>query len=212
MQLLQGIKAVIFDFNGTLFNDTAFHNKAWTDFAAGYGISLNPADLENYIHGFTNREILEFLFHRKLQGEELVRLYEEKEEIYRQICRVNPKQCILTPGAEAFLDYLRSKSIPCTIASASYLTNVKFYFELFQLNRWFNIDRIIYDSGEYKGKPNPDMFLAAALKIGTAINDCMIIEDSVGGIQAARNAGAKKLLRFHLTGMSANFDVSNSSI
>jgi beta-phosphoglucomutase len=187
-------KAVIFDFNGTLFYDTDFHNQAWQLFANRYGKILSPEALEMKIHGFTNHEILEFLFERELLKEEYSGFYEEKEEIYREICNEHPERCILSLGAEEFLDRLKMKNIPRTIATASYLTNVEMYFSLFDLNRWFQFDKVVFDSGLYRGKPFPDMFLAAAQKIDMPIDECMIIEDSIGGVNAAKNAGAGRIV------------------
>jgi beta-phosphoglucomutase len=183
-------KAVIFDFNGTLFNDTEFHNQAWQSFAMNHGKMLSDEVLETNIHGFTNREILDFLFERKLTVEEHELFYEEKEDIYRTILHQHPDKCELAAGAKEFLDYLKKNNVPRTIATASYRRNVEIYFSIFNLGRWFNYEEVILDSGEYRGKPYPDMFLAAAQKIKIPIHDCMIIEDSLGGVNAAKNAGA----------------------
>jgi HAD superfamily hydrolase (TIGR01509 family) len=187
-------KAVIFDFNGTLFNDTGFHNQAWINFAFRHGKSLSYEDLELHIHGFTNREILKFIFQRELLPEEAITFSEEKEEIYRSLCYKYPEKCVFAPGAESFLNTLKQRNIARTIATASYLKNLLFYNTLFNLEQWFDLEKIVYDTGEYRGKPFPDMFLAAAAKISTPIEHCLIIEDSLGGVQAARNAGAGRII------------------
>ena len=62
------IQAVIFDFNGTLFYDTNFHDAAWIEFAARYGTSLTKDELDKNIHGSTNKEILHYLFNKKLSN------------------------------------------------------------------------------------------------------------------------------------------------
>lgn len=183
-------KAVIFDFNGTLFDDTDFHNQAWTEFFRNHGIHLTRDNINNKIHGFTNREILERFLKRSLTYEEHSEFYEEKENIYRQICHLKKELCVLTKGSAEFLDYLNITKIPRTIATASYLTNVKMYFEMFSLSRWFDLSKVVYDSGEFRGKPNPDMYLAASENLGVHPGECMIIEDSKSGVEAAKNAGA----------------------
>jgi beta-phosphoglucomutase len=188
------IAAVIFDFNGTLFNDSQFHNEAWSCFAGLYGKALNSDDFDKHVHGYTNKEIIEYLFERKMVESELSRFYEEKENLYRKICLDNPEKCILTPGATEFLDHLLLVNTPRTIATASYLPNIRLFFELFNLEKWFSLDKVIYDSGEYRGKPHPDLFLAAAEKISIPIERCLIIEDSISGVQAAKNAGAGKII------------------
>jgi beta-phosphoglucomutase len=188
------IKAVIFDFNGTLFDDTEFHNNAWKKFALLHGKELSPQEIEFKIHGFTNREILHFIFDRELSIDDEVILYEEKENFYRELCKLFPEKCILTPGAEDFLNKLLEQNISRTIATASYLKNLELYFSLFNLSRWFTRDKVIYDTGEYRGKPYPDMFLAAAEKLGIPIGQCMVIEDSRGGVTAAKRAGAGSII------------------
>lgn len=65
------IIGVIFDFNGTLFNDTAFHDEAWTKFASLHKLNLTSENLKNFIHGHTNKEILEFLYKKVLSNNEL---------------------------------------------------------------------------------------------------------------------------------------------
>ncbi|MBA7517633.1 Phosphorylated carbohydrates phosphatase [subsurface metagenome] len=192
--MIVNISAVIFDFNGTLFNDTEFHNRAWLEFAEKYQKSLSPHELEYNVHGFTNTEILEYLFNKRLTEEESSRFSEEKETIYRTACSNNPGKCVLASGAEEYLNRLKRWNISRTIATASYLKNVELYFDMFRLDRWFRMDQIVYDSGDYRGKPHPDMFLAAAQKINAPISQCLIIEDSLGGVQAAHNAGAAQII------------------
>ncbi|MGD2034166.1 MAG: HAD family phosphatase [Bacteroidales bacterium] len=194
--MTSNIPAVIFDFNGTLFSDTEFHNRAWQDFAERHKKTLTPYELECYVHGHANREILDYLFKSEPKPEESAILSEEKEEIYRNICLQNPEKCILSSGAEEYLNRLKRWNIARTIATASYLKNLEMYFELFSLDRWFDMKNIIYDSGHFRGKPYPDMFLAAAEKIKVPIEQCMIVEDSLGGVQAAYHAGAAQIIAF----------------
>jgi len=194
--MTSNVLGVIFDFNGTLFNDTEFHDQAWKNFAKRYGKSLSSHELEYYVHGSTNKETLDKLFHKELDPELSITYSEEKEDIYRDICNQNADKCVLTSGAEEYLNRLKRWGIARSIATASYQRNVEMYFEMFALNRWFEMDKIIYDSGELRGKPHPDMFLAAAEIINTPINQCLIIEDSIGGVQAAKNAGAAQIIAF----------------
>jgi beta-phosphoglucomutase len=203
------IHAVIFDFNGTLFFDTEFHNTAWQQFAENHTVHLTTEDLGRNIHGHTNKEILEYLFGPSLSNDQLGRFYEEKEEIYRTICRNNPELCVLAPGAENFLNYLKENKIKRTIATASYPKNVQFYNEIFKLDRWFFIDKIIHDNGSFRGKPDPGMFLAAAEVLNTPTNNCMIIEDSIMGITAARNAKAGMIIAISENIQSNKFSAYN---
>jgi beta-phosphoglucomutase len=200
------INAVIFDFNGTLFFDTEFHNEAWQNFAQNHNVFLTKEDLSKNIHGHTNSEILHYLFKTELNKEQLNRYYEEKEDLYRNICRSKPDDCILAPGAIDFLNYLKEKNIKRTIATASYPKNILFYNDIFGLDQWFSIEQIIHDNGKFKGKPDPGMFIAAAKILDVPTQECMIIEDSIMGILAANNANAGKIIAMSSDNQKNKFD------
>lgn len=169
------IKGVIFDFNGTLFWDTDFHNEAWDKYLKGLGMEISDRDKDLHFHGKSNRDIFNFLFKREFSAEELDKVVEEKEGIYRDIC--SKKGINLAPGVIGFLEFLKNNRIPFTIATSSGWNNVDFFFSHFQLFKWFDPEKVIYDNGSFKGKPAPDIFLLAASKIGTPIENCLIFED-----------------------------------
>jgi beta-phosphoglucomutase-like phosphatase (HAD superfamily) len=95
----------------------------------------------------------------------------------------------LSPGAVELLEFLAAHEIPYTIATASGKSNVGFFFEHLDLNRWFDVDRIVYDDGSRPGKPAPDIYLEAARSLGLEPAQCVVIEDSISGVQAAHAAG-----------------------
>ena len=72
--------------------------------------------------------------------------------------------------------------------------NVEFYIKEFNLEKWFDINKIVYSDGTIPGKPAPDIFLIAAEKIGLAPKDCIVIEDAIAGINAAKSAGIGKII------------------
>ena len=195
------LEAVLFDFNGTLFRDAAFHDRAWALMGERHGRTLHPGDLERHIIGFTNREILDFLFQSSLTDAEVSLLSDEKETIYRDLCRGAPDVCNLAPGAEAFLDFLKARGIPRTVVTAAIASNVRFFFETFGLDRWFRFEDTVLDDERIQGKPFPDMYLEAARRIGVPMDRCMVIEDSRGGLTAAIRAGAG-----HVTAVSSDLE------
>lgn len=187
-------KAVLFDFNGTLFQDSPLHEKAWLTYAKEEaGKLLTPDEFQKNVHGRNNRLILEYLFERDFTLEEAIEYGERKEEIYRQMVRNKPDCVFLTPGATEFLDHLKTLGIPRNIASASGKGNMDFYFELFDLERWFDYEKIIYDNGKRKSKPDPEYYLQAAQNIEISPADAVIFEDSPSGLLAGKKAGARKL-------------------
>lgn len=68
---------------------------------------------------------------------------------------------MLAPGAPDFLDFLQERKVPFTIATASDKENVDFYFEHLGIGKWFDYDRIVYNNGQIKGKPDPQIYRIA---------------------------------------------------
>ena len=183
-------KAAIFDFNGTLFWDTRFHDSAFDIMLLQHGVKLSDEEKRTKIHGKTNPIIMRGIFREALTNAEVEKMGYEKELIYRQLC-VNYLQ--LAPGAEDLFNYLLHKGIPMNIATSAGIENLDFYFENMHLDRWFSTEKVAYDNGSFRGKPFPDVFIAAAAKLGLSPNETVIFEDSIAGIQAAENAGAGKI-------------------
>ena len=110
-----------------------------------------------------------------------------------RLCRQSPDYK-LADGLVEFLDFLAAHKIPRTIATASCGNNVRFFFDTLGLDRWFDLDKVIYNDGTLPGKPAPDLYLKAAQRLGVAPETCVIFEDSGAGIESAQRAGAKKVV------------------
>lgn len=181
------MNAVIIDFNGTLFFDTDFHTKAWSEIYR----ELHPGEEQepdgNFYCGPRNDEIIKNIA-PWLTPEERTEYSLHKEELYRRICKRNPKQVHLVPGAEELLDYLKEQNIPFTLASASIKENVDFYFEQFSLGKWFDRDLCVYDDGSYTNKG--EMHVEAAKRLGTTLSKCIVVEDSISAVSHAKSNGA----------------------
>ena len=183
-------KGAIFDFNGTLFWDTAFHDLAFDIFLEKHGAQLSDDEKRVKIHGQTNPDIMRGIFGDQITEKEILDFSMDKEAIYRQLCM---NDLNFAPGVEDLFDFLHDKDIPFTIATSAGIENVSFYFENMKLNRWFRLDKIVYNNGTFNGKPQPDVFLAAALKLNLPPHETVIFEDSIPGIEAAESAGAGKI-------------------
>lgn len=186
------IKGVIFDFNGTLFFDTHLHNQAWDIFLKKHSFALTDEEKNVKIHGKNNSEIMSNLFSKDLSKDDIETLSIEKEDIYQSLCL--KEKMALAPGVLDFLEYLDKNNIPFTIATASDLYNLQFYFEHLELKKYFDLDQIVYSNGKIKSKPHPEIFLKAmdVLKIDAC--ETLIFEDSTSGILAAENSKAKKII------------------
>lgn len=180
-------KGVIFDFNGTLFYDTPFHNTAWQRMVK----ELTGTDLDNDLrvkmHGKNNRDILHCI-DKNICDEAIVSYSKRKEAIYRDICLENPDKLHLVNGAIELFNYLKEHNIPFTIASASIKENIDFFVKTFNLDRWFDLNKIVYDDGSHNNKIS--MFNRAAKLIDVDINECIIFEDSKSGIAFAKEVSA----------------------
>lgn len=183
-------RGIIFDFNGVLLWDAALQERAWTQFAVEVrGTPFTADEMRDHMHGRPNQAVLEYLIGRRLSATEADRLTQAKERLYRQMCLEWGAEFTLAPGAEAFLDQLRAHAIPRTIATASERINVRFFSEHLGLERWFDVTKIVLDDGTFPGKPAPDMYLRAAHTLGLSPSECVVVEDSVSGLQSAHRAG-----------------------
>ncbi len=188
-------KGIIFDFNGTLFFDSEKHLEAWREFSKRVrDHAFTDEEMRDYMFGRTNEDILAYLLGRKPEPELVEQLAQEKEAVYREMCRKDKENMVLAPGAVEFLDYLKENNIPTTIATMSEKNNVDFFIEEFNLAKWFELDKIVFDDGNIKGKPAPDIYLKAAKNLGLKPEECIVVEDAVSGIEAARAAGIGKII------------------
>ncbi|EKU99242.1 haloacid dehalogenase superfamily protein, subfamily IA, variant 3 with third motif having DD or ED [Leptolyngbya sp. PCC 7375] len=182
--------AVIFDFNGVLVFDSPIHEAAWNEFATQHrGYPMTEKEIETYVHGRTNHQILNYLIDQHLSITEEQKLAGEKEDLYRQLCLKKGDLFCLSPGAVTLINDLRAKQIPYTIATSSGRDNIDFYIKELNLGSLFNLSDIIFDDGTLPGKPAPDIYLKAAEVLKKEPKYCIVIEDSLSGIASANNAG-----------------------
>ena len=180
------MKGIIFDFNGTLFWDSQLHLDAWREYSKRLrDVPFSDEEMLKYMFGRTNADIIKYAIGKEPEPELVEKIAAEKEEYYRNMCR----DMKLAPGAEEFLDFLKENNIPRTIATMSEWSNVEFYIKNFNLEKWFDLDKIVYSNGIIPGKPAPDIYLIAAKNINLEPSDCVVIEDALSGIEAAINAG-----------------------
>ena len=189
------MKGIIFDFNGTLYWDSQLHYDAWREYSKMLrGYEFTDEEMRDKMFGHTNEDIIDYAIGKKPSKEMVEKYGKEKEALYRKRCLLNPEEFRLAPGSVEFLDYLKENNIPRTIATMSEWDNVEFYIKEFQLEKWFDLDKIVYSDGTIPGKPAPDIFLIAAEKIGLNPSDCVVIEDAIAGIKSAQSAGIGKII------------------
>ena len=181
------MRAVLLDFNGTMFFDSSLNYEAWSKIYQDlYPEDTEPLNMDRFF-GANNDAILKSMA-PWLTSAERTAWSEKKEVVYRRACMTKPEMVHLAKGTEEFLQYLRRSDIPFALASASIMSNINFYFETFGLDRWFEKDQVVYDNGTYPDKGA--MHLEAARRLGVDIADCLLIEDSPGSIAHAKRNGA----------------------
>lgn len=177
--------AFIFDVDGVLIDSRKLHQAAWEEYVEHFGRRL-PGDFQQKLFGKHNREIVRELFGPQLTLEELDRHGAAKEALYRERARPWVKS-LLVPGIEQFM--ARHAAVPMAVASNAERANVEFVLEHTGLGRFI---RVALDPGQVRRpKPDPEIYLLAARRLGVAPAECVIFEDSHSGVTAARAAGAR---------------------
>lgn len=184
---------VVFDFNGTLFFDDDKHVAAWNQISKEIrGIGITPQELHENINGVPNQQTITFLSGGTYTQEQIDFYSQKKEAVYREKCMEDTENFHLVDGAEEYFDYLKSKNIPFTIATASIKPNVDFFIESFHLDRWIPRDHFVYDDGTYENKVA--MFQDACRILGSDPDHCLVFEDSGSGIRNAYEAGCSNII------------------
>ena len=185
------MKAIIFDFNGTLIDDEHIVDQSWDNLLSQHGVQVSDEERRTQLHGRVGQDIL-----RNLLGiDDKKKLDETVEHLnvdYRRIFRQEDVQ--LGNGVVEFLDLCVSKNIPIAIATSAPSSNFELYIEKFGLHKWFSPEHIICNDGHIPSKPKPDIFLLAAERLGVPIGECVIFEDAELGIQAARAAHPERVI------------------
>src|SRR6202035_14168 len=183
-------QGIAFDFNGVLFWDADLQVKSWQGIAKNLrGQEMTVDEHATHMRGRPTSYVLSYLAGRTIVGQELLDLIQVKESFYRELCLMNPRRLVLSPGARDLLETLARRNIPRTIATSSEITNLNFFIEHLRLDRWFDVEKIVYDDGMRPGKPAPDIYLAAARNMGLAPSECVVVENAVSGLAAAYAAG-----------------------
>lgn len=175
--------AVIFDMDGVLVDNAHYHFLAWQKFCKRHGKSFDLVAFREKLFGCNNAEHLKMIFKKPLPPATLAELAAEKELIYRYLYHDNVKP---TEGLIPLLTELKSRHIPMAIATSGEKENVDFIIHEAGLNGFFTA---IADATQVKkGKPDPEVFLKAAALLKVRPEQCLAIEDTNKGIDAALKA------------------------
>lgn len=177
--------AYIFDMDGTLVDNCAWHVLAWQEFARRHGREISRQKVLDWM-GATSSFYMERIFEREIGKAECDTLTAEKEALYREMYAPHLK---LPEGLGELLSDAKARGVRLGIATGGSRDNVDFIVDGLGIRGCF--DAIIDCSGYVRGKPAPDCFLAAASALGARPEDCLVFEDATNGIEAAHAAGMK---------------------
>ena len=180
------LKGLIFDMDGTLVDNLAYHFKAFDAYAKREGFTLlEPVTLK--INGMHSNDIFPMLLGDDVVAEYgLDRLNREKEEVYREMYLPHIKPIA---GVVELMKAAKAAGVKCAIGSSGCRENVEMIIE--GLGIADLIDASISGSDVTHGKPHPEIFIKAYEALGLKAEECVVVEDAVNGIVAGVAAGCK---------------------
>lgn len=185
------MKGVIFDLDGVLVSTDELHFQAWKRLAEELGITTFTREDNARQRGVSRMASLEVVLEKSEKAfteEEKIRLAELKNNYYKESLNTLTPACLL-PGAEEVLKLLREMGIKTAVGSAS-----KNAPEILQrIGILPLLDEISCGLDTTKSKPNPEVFLIAAQKMNLEPQECLVVEDSAAGIEAAKAGGMRSL-------------------
>jgi beta-phosphoglucomutase len=178
--------AVIWDVDGTLVDTAELHFQAWQALTRELNKPFTRADF-NATFGLRNADIIPKLFGMQDTDQKVAELGARKEAFYQAAARRHG--VALLPGAQALLEGIRAAPFKQAIGSSAPRTNVDLILELTQARHFF--DAVVSVEEIERGKPDPQIFQTAADKLAVPYDHCLVLEDALAGVQAAKAAGMK---------------------
>jgi beta-phosphoglucomutase-like phosphatase (HAD superfamily) len=192
-------KAFIFDLNGTMIDDMAYHIQAWHQLLNYFGANLSYEAVKEQCYG-KNDELLERIFPGRFSDKEKENISIEKERRYQQEFRPRMK---LINGLGGLLEATYTNSIKMAIGSAAIRFNIDFVLDGLNIRNYFS--SIVSADDVSKSKPDPETYLKCADELQVLPQDCIVFEDSPKGVEAAANANMKAVV---ITTMSEESEFS----
>jgi len=176
-------KAVIWDMDGVIADTAPYHLEAWQEVFHKRGADFTEEDFRHSF-GQRNDTIIRNALGKEVSQDEINAIARDKEESFRRRIRQNLKPL---PGAIKLIKSLAKDGVKLALASSAPIENIQLLTRGLGIDDYF--DSIICDQDVTEGKPNPQVFLLAAQRLGIEPKDCIVIEDAVAGVSAAKKAG-----------------------
>ncbi len=178
--------ALLFDLNGTMINDMAYHIKAWYQILNDLKAGLNWEQVKSQMYG-KNSELLDRVFGREhFTDEQVKEISMDKERRYQQAYKPHLR---LIEGLPEFLQKASGKGIGLAIGSAAIPFNIDFVLDNLSIRHYFRA--IVSADDVTVSKPDPETYLRAAALLKADAPSCIVFEDAPKGVEAAFNAGMR---------------------
>ena len=178
-------KAVIWDMDGVIADTIPFHFKAWQEVLHEQGIDFTQDDFKR-VFGMGNDEVIRSILGGDVIKDDIGNIAQRKEENFRQRIRQNIK---VLPGVMELLRLFTRQGFKQALASSAPLENLLLLINTLEIGDFFEC--IVSEEGVTRGKPDPEVFLTAAKRLGLEPKNCLVIEDAVAGVTAANAAKMK---------------------
>ena len=174
--------AVLWDMDGVLVDTGDFHFQSWKETFDELDISFTREEFRKTF-GMNNAGILEWVFGRKPEPEEVSRISDKKESLFRELVKGKAEPL---PGVLTWLKQFQDLGLKQAITSSAPPENIEVLVAELKIKDYFNE---IVSGFDLPGKPNPDVFLKAADTLHIEPKNCIVVEDAIAGVQGAKRAG-----------------------
>jgi beta-phosphoglucomutase family hydrolase len=187
------LRTVVFDFDGVITDSEVLHLRSFNQVLAQYGVEISTKDYYKEYLGLSDLDCFKALINKKVlqkPAKGIENLAKEKTEVFEKLAKTEGR---IIEGVRDFLQMLRQNNIPMAICSGALLAEIELILEDARLRPFFEV--IVSAEFVKKGKPNPEGFLLTLRKLNRnrqnpiLPNQCIVIEDSHWGLEAARAAG-----------------------
>ncbi len=182
-------RAFIFDMDGTIVDNMAFHTQSWIAFFERHDMVVDPDEFFLATAGRQGVEIMRNYMGADLSDHDNIRLNAEKEAVYRELYEPHLK---VIDGFDALIANAGKQAVSLAVATSAPDENIVFTLDGLDLRRHFHA--VVGATDVKRGKPEPDVFLMAAERCGVAPEHCIVFEDAPLGVEAARRAGMRAVV------------------
>ncbi len=177
------IEAVIWDMDGVIADTAAYHLKTWQEALAQKGVDFTESNFKESF-GQRNDRVIRGVLGEETTDDEISAIADEKEASFRRRIGDHLKPL---PGVIELMKALTERGFRMALASSAPIENIRLLLEGLDIGSFFQC--IVSEKDVTEGKPSPQVFLLAAEKLGVSPGSCIVIEDAVAGVAAAKRAG-----------------------